>query len=171
MKLKAFVLAVLLLALSGSVVFASPLNNLEQGQSAVGITMQDGHSDIYVETQVGPAVTIGYQLGNGSGTSDMNDFYGQFRLGNEPESLHLILGSRNFNSESHEYVGAAIGGLFDSDTMKGYGKALLGSGFQEFQVGANFDLSENAYLNLNYRIFRADGDTKGDVGVGITCTF
>jgi hypothetical protein len=170
MKIKALV--ILLLLILSNIGVAAPIVDLEEGQSVLGVMMQGGdfNSSFFGESQVGSSVSLGVQVGFNSNSSSLSDFYLQYKLASElGMPVKLIIGNKSYNSKSGYYVGAAISTQL-SETIDGYASISLGSGFQDYQVGTNYALSDNAILNLNYRIFKYD-ELKSGLGLGIMCKF
>lgn len=143
--------------------FAAPINDLAQGQTAAGI----GSDSVYLEHKLTNNFTLGYQnLDNDRGDAD--DLYGQFQLSG---NLKGIVGNRSFHSDSNTYLGLAVNSPLSNDTT-GYASLIAGSEFKELQVGANFRLTGNIDLNLDYHSFMPDsGQDKNGVGVGATFKF
>lgn len=164
------ILTILLIVLPMNLVCAAPINSLEQGQSALGILVEGGTDSYYAETQVSQAVTLGCQYTKWSDDTDMTDFYAQLQAdANSELPVRVLVGSKSYESENRGYIGLAVSVPL-SEEVTGYASAAVGSGFQEIQAGANYDLSETAALNLNYHAFHCSG-TKSGVGVGVTCRF
>lgn len=143
--------------------FAAPINDLAQDQTALGI----GTDTFYAEHKFGDSFTLGFQNMNwGIGT--MNDIYGQIAIS---PNLRGIVGTRNFASESVLYLGMAVDGHIASNT-DGYASLIGGDQFKEIQVGANFRLTQNVDLNLNYHSYMPDfANNQTGVGVGATFKF
>lgn len=170
MKLNALVIMLLVFNLNS--VFAAPINELEQGQSALGMTVQGGdkNQSYFWESKFGPNATIGFQVTDWSNSSSMTDIYAQFEMNPEADNpLRLIVGTKTYDSSSRVYLGAAMSSPLSMET-KGYASAVFGSGIQDLQFGANYSLSDSALLNLNYRILRYEGSKNG-IGLGVTCKF
>ncbi|HWR07640.1 hypothetical protein [Sporomusa sp.] len=154
--MKKIIFAVMLLIVTSvGIVFAAPINNLDRGQTAVGFV----RDDFYVEHKLTNALTVGLQD---------DDIYGQFNLrGN----YRAIIGSRDYDSDSHFYGGVAVTTAL-APALDGYASVIAGSSFAEFQVGANYSLTHNFDLNVNYCSFRPDeGRNKNRVGIGATLKF
>jgi len=139
--MKKIVLTVVsILALGAGTAFATPINNLNQGQTAIGV--QD-HA-LYIEHKLSNNFTLGL---------NENDIYGQIGLGN---NIRGIVGSRDYNG-SELFVGAAVNAPL-APSLDAYASIIGGSNFKEAQVGANYNLTSNLDLNLNYRSFMPDND-------------
>lgn len=135
--------------------FAAPINNLNQGNTAIGI-MDDS---FYLEHKMSDNLTLGFQK---------NDIYGQLDLGN---NLRAIVGSRDYNSSSKIYVGAAVNTPI-APSLDGYASVIGANDFKELQVGANYNLTNNVDLNVNYRSFMPDeGSNSNRTGLGATLKF
>ncbi len=144
-----------ILTLSVSTGFAAPINNLSQGQTAVGVLDDSG----YIEHKVTNNVTIGLQK---------NDVYGQVGLN---DNLRLIVGSRDNGYNSKMYVGAAVNTAL-APSLEGYASFVAGDQYKEVQVGANYNLTKNLDLNLNYRSFMPDaGSDSNRTALGATLKF
>lgn len=80
----------------------------------------------------------------------------------EDSNFRTIMGIR-FDEEvgknARIYVGTALTNTTYDDVDE-YASVILGDGFSELQVGANFPLSDRNYLNLNYRHASGMGDKK-----------
>lgn len=153
-----------LLAFNVAIGFAAPLNNLNQGQTAVGFDSDT----FYVEHKINDNFTIGYQDIDRDNAGSMDDIYGQFNLNS---NLRGIVGNRSFHSEDKVYLGLGINQPLSSET-DGYASIIAGSEFKEFQLGANIKLSRNADLNINYHSFQPDGAShKSGVALGATFKF
>ena len=152
-----------ILALNVGVGFAAPINNLSQGETAVGA----GTDAFYLEHKLSNSFTLGFQ--NVDRGSDMNDIYGQFKLSN---NLRGIIGNRDFDGGgSRMYLGMAVNGPV-APGWDGYASLIGGNEFKEVQVGANIGLASNVDLNLNYHSYMPDwGRNKNGVGIGATLKF
>lgn len=160
MKKTLFTLAAFL-TLNASIGFAAPINDLSQGQTALGI----GTDTFYIEHKLSNDFTLGYQNVDYNHVGTMNDIYGQFSLN---DNLRGIVGSRSFSSDTKPYIGLAVNSGLSPDT-DGYASIIAGDHFKELQLGANIKLSYKTDLNLNYHSFMPDGgNSKTGVGVGAT---
>jgi hypothetical protein len=138
----------LLLSVSVGTGAAAPINNLETGQTAVGVLTDT----IYLEHKIGSNLTIGYQNVDRKYGSEMDDFYGQYQL--PFSSVRAILGHRDIGSGS-TYIGLSVSeGL--APRLNGYASVIGSDDFVEYQVGANLELTRAVDLNANYRNFRPD---------------
>ncbi len=143
-----------LLTLSVGTGFAAPINTLNQGQTAIGVV-----DDAYLEHKLSNNFTLGLQK---------HDVYGQVNLN---DNLRAIVGSRDYNSNSELYVGAAVNTSL-APSLEGYASLVGSSDFKELQVGANYSLTHNVDLNLNYRSFMPDsGNDNNRTAVGATLKF
>ncbi|MDF2636450.1 MAG: hypothetical protein K0R78_3324 [Pelosinus sp.] len=145
---KALVGVGLLLSVSVGTAFAAPINNLERGQSAVGL-MTD---TFYVEHEIVDNLTIGYQNIDRKHGSSMDDFYAQYKL--PFSSVRAILGHRDLGSGS-TYIGLSVSENL-APKVNGYASVIGSDDFTEYQVGARLELTREVDLNLNYRNFRPD---------------
>lgn len=135
--------------------FAAPINNLSKGQSAVGYL----NDSFYVEHKLTNNLTLGLQE---------HDVYGQFNLTN---NIRAIVGSRNYNSNSSVYVGAALTTSL-APNVDGYASLVSSNDFNEVLVGANVNVAPNVDINVNYRSFMPDhGSDTNRFGVGATLKF
>jgi hypothetical protein len=144
--------------------FAAPINDLTTGQTAVGI----GSDTFYLENKIVDNFTIGYQNIYRGDYGHMDDIYGQLNFG---KNLRGIVGSRDFGSDSKLYGGLAVTAPL-ANKVDGYVSFVGGGDFQEFQVGANYKLTKNVDLNVNYYSFMPDESVNQDgVGIGVTLKF
>ena len=118
--------------------FAAPINNLNQGQTAIGV--QD--DSLYIEHKLSNNLTLGLQE---------NEIYGQIALGN---NIRAIVGSRDYNG-SRIYLGAAVTAPL-APALNGYVSLVGANNFTEAQVGVNYNLTHNFDINLNYRSLMPD---------------
>ncbi|WP_378955786.1 hypothetical protein [Pelosinus sp. sgz500959] len=144
-----------LLTLGLSTGFAAPINNLTQGETALGV-IDDG---FYIEHKMSDNLTLGLQK---------NDIYGQVNLN---DNIRAIVGSRDYNSNSKVYVGAAINSPL-APSLDGYASLIGANDFKELQVGANYNLTHNLDVNFNYRSFMPDGGSNSNrTALGATLKF
>lgn len=144
-----------LLAFGASAGFAAPINNLSQGQTAVGVV----DDSFYLEHKMSDNLTLGVQK---------NDIYGQVDVNN---NIRAIIGSRDYNSSSKLYIGAAVNSPI-APSLDGYASLVGASDFKELQVGANYNLTSNLDLNVNYRSFMPDhGGDSNRTALGATLKF
>ncbi len=152
---KVAVASAFLLAFSIGTGFAAPMNSLEQGQTAVGVS----DDSFYLEHKLTNNVTIG---------GEKNNIYGQFELTN---NLRAIVGSRNDYSNSSLYFGGALNAALAPD-LEGYVSLVGGSHFEEMQFGANLGIAPNVDLNVNYRSYMPEaGKDHNRASVGATVKF
>lgn len=152
------------LTLNAGIGFAAPINDLSQGQTAIGI----GNDNFYLEHKLTDNFTLGLQNVDRDNGGNLSDIYGQLQLTN---NLRGIIGSRNFDPSSKLYLGMAVNGPLAPEA-DGYASLIAGNEFKELQVGTNFRLTHNLDLNLNYHSFMPDvGSNKTGVGVGATIKF
>lgn len=135
--------------------FAAPINNLSQGQTAIGVV----DDSFYLEHKLSNNLTLGLQK---------NDIYGQVNLN---DNLRMIVGSKDYNSDSEIYAGAAVNTSL-APSLDGYASLVGASNFKELQVGANYSLTSNVDVNLNYRSFMPDqGNNHNRTALGATVKF
>jgi len=143
-----------LLALTVGTAFATPINNLNQGQTAIGV--QD--HDLYIEHKLSNNFSLGFSE---------NDIYGQIGLGN---NIRGIVGSRDYYG-SKIYVGLAVNTPL-APSLDGYASILGANDFKEAQVGVNYSMTHNFDINLNYRSFMPDQGSNSDrTSLGATFKF
>jgi hypothetical protein len=142
---KALLASAVMIALSIGTAFAAPVNNLNDGQTAVGV--QD--KSVYVEHKFGDTLTLGVQK---------DDVYGQFNVNN---NLRVLAGSKDYNSESEFYAGVGVTAPLAAN-LDGYATLVAGNGFKEMQLGANVNVASNFDLNLNYRSFMPNQGSNSD---------
>jgi len=144
-----------ILAFGVSTGFASPINNLDKGQTAIGVV----DDSFYAEHKLTDNITLGFQK---------DDIYGQVNVGN---NVRAIVGSRDYNSNSEVYVGAAVTAPL-APSLDGYASLVGASNFKELQVGANYNLTHNFDINLNYRSLMPDyGSNSNRTSLGATLKF
>jgi len=152
---KIVITVVSLLTIGVSTGFAAPINNLNQGQTAIGIVDES----LYLQHKISDNVTLGLQE---------NDIYGQVGFNN---NLRAIIGSRDYNSNSKIYVGLAVNTPL-APSLDGYASLIGATDFKELQVGVNYNLTHNIDANLNYRSFMPDqGSNSNRTSLGATFKF
>ena len=135
--------------------FAAPMNNLSNGETAVGYL----HDSFYIEHKLNNNLTLGLQK---------HDIYGQFALTN---NIRAIVGSRDYNSDSSIYVGAAYHTSL-APNVDGYASLVGSSDFAEDQVGAKVNVAPVVDSNVDYTAFMPDhGSDRNRLGVGATFKF
>lgn len=161
--MKKMVLAfAVLLALSAGTCLAAPLNDLSNGQTAIGL----GSDTFYLEHKLTDNFTLGLQGVDWAGKP--TDIYGQFDLSS---NLRAIVGNRDWDGGSKMYAGLGVYGPMAPE-WDGYASLVGGGNFKEVQVGANFHLASNVDLNVGYHSFMPDfGSNDTGVGVGVTFRF
>ncbi len=154
--MKKIVLTVVtLLSFGAATGFAAPINDLTKGETAVGFM----HDSIYAENKIADNITVGFQK---------NDIYGQLNLNN---NLRAIVGSRDYNNGSKMYIGAAVDAPL-APSLDGYASLIGANDFKELQVGANYNLTNNVDVNVNYQSFMPDqGSNSNRTGLGATLKF
>jgi len=153
--MKKIVLTVVsILALGVGTGFAAPINNLNQGQTAIGVSDQT----LYIQHKLSNNFTLGL---------DENDVYGQVGLGN---NIRGIIGSKDYNG-SQLYLGVGVNTSL-APSLDGYASIIGANDFKEAQVGANYNLTNNLDLNVNYRSFMPDqGNNSNRTSVGAAYKF
>lgn len=151
--------------LNTSTSFAAPLNNLDNEQTAVGVS----GDTFYIEHKFGDRFTLGYQSIDREYYGDMHDIYGQYQF---TSNVRGIVGNRDFDyNESSMYLGLGLQGSI-APKLDGFTSYIAGDNFNELQVGANFQLAPNVDLNATYTDFMPDqGRDKDKVAVGATLKF
>ncbi|MPM81557.1 hypothetical protein SDC9_128611 [bioreactor metagenome] len=148
--------------------FAAPINDLHQGQTAVGVVMNSGDNDsdtFYLEHKLSNNFTLGLQNSDFDYGGDADDIYGQFNLNN---NLRAIVGNRDYGYDSKFYMGLAATTPL-APAWDGYASLIGNSDFKELQVGANYQLARNVDFNLNYRSNMPDqGSNNNGLGFGAT---
>ena len=151
--------------LSTGTSFAAPLNNLDNEQTAVGIS----GDTVYIEHKFGDRFTLGYQDIDRDNYGDMKDIYGQYQFS---ENVRGIIGNRDFDyADSSMYLGLGLQGPL-APKLDGSASFVAGDEFKEVQVGAGYQLASNVDLNVTYTNFMPDqGRDKDKVAVGATLKF
>jgi len=157
------ILFTLILLVFVTSVNASPISNNQYiGQTTLGFT---SYGNFFFETPTNDGTIGGVQYLGGK-----LYMYGQRPLENN-NNFRSIMGikvkefhSSNLSLNAKLYVGAAyITSNYDVDE---YTSVIFGDGFYEFQVGANFPLSDVNYFNINYR-YSKDMGHKNYFGIGL----
>ncbi|VBB09118.1 Hypothetical protein LUCI_4404 [Lucifera butyrica] len=163
--LKKVLLILVVCLFAGTVsVFATPYNDLEeQGQTAAGILYGSDNNTYYIETKATDTVTMGFEYNDWKNSYGTRDFYGQFGMA---DNARAIVGIRNLDSETRTYLGAVLSAPI-TDECTGYVSGLIGDGFQEVQVGADYKLTEQTDFNLTYRNLNYHGN-RGGLNFGLT---
>ena len=153
--MKKIMFALLVLFVTGvGTGFAAPINNLDNGQTAIGFV----NDNFYVEHKFTNNFTLGFQN---------DDIYGQYNLNS---NFRAIVGSRDYFG-SKLYVGAAVNTSL-APALDGYASLIAGNSFKELQVGVNYHLTHNVDVNVNYRSFIPDeGSNSNRTGIGATYKF
>lgn len=153
------------ITLSAGTSLAAPLNSLDNGQTAIGLSSDT----VYIEHKIADRFTLGYQSIDRDYYGDMKDIYGQYQFSN---NLKGIIGSRDFEySDSSMYLGLGLqGGL--APQLDGFASFIVGDEFNEIQVGATHQLAANIDLNVTYTNFMPDhGRDKDKFALGATVKF
>ncbi|MBP2653511.1 MAG: hypothetical protein H6Q73_1080 [Firmicutes bacterium] len=144
--------------------YAAPINYMATGQTAVGI----GTDTFFLKHKFSDGFTLGYQSIDLDHGYDSDDIYGDFALS---RNVGLIVGARDFDSETDAYVGVGVHAPL-APKWDGYAFAIGCGDFKEMQVGANFMMTGNLDLNLYYRSFQPDlGDNQNKFGAAVTYIF
>lgn len=152
---KAIIISAVFFVFSVGSGFAAPINNLVNGQTAIGFV----EDDLYIEHKLNENVTLGIEE---------DSFYGQYNLNT---NLRAIVGSRDYHSHSSFYAGAAINAPV-APKLDGYASFVGSDKFQELQVGANFNVASNLDININYRSFMPNhGSDDNRTAIGATFKF
>ena len=152
---KIAVTVISLFAFSVGTGFAAPINNLTQGQSAIGIV----DNSLYLEHKLSDKVTLGLQE---------DDIYGQYTINN---NFRALIGSKDYNSNSSLYLGGAYNAPI-APSLDGYVSLIGSSDFAEVQVGANYNLTHNVDVNVNYRSLMPDhGNNSNRTSLGASYKF
>lgn len=151
--------------LSTGTAFAAPLNGLDNGQTALGLS----GDTFYIEHKIADRFTLGYQSVDRDYYGDMKDIYGQYQFSN---NLTGIIGNRDFDySDSSMYLGLGLQGPL-APSLDGFASFIAGDEFNEVQVGAGYQLAANVDLNVTYTNFMPDhGRDKDEFAVGATLKF
>ncbi len=154
---KTLLASALMIALSAGTAFGAPINNLDNGQSAIGIH----DKDLYIEHKFTDKLTIGLQE---------HDLYGQYELG---KHLRVLAGARDFHEDSEIYAGLGVIAPLSSK-VDGYASvaASLESDSNVLQLGANFNVARNVDINLNYRsLMHHASDSNHQTTIGASFKF
>jgi hypothetical protein len=153
------------LILSTGTSLAAPLNNLDNEQTAVGIS----GDTIYIEHKFDDRFTLGYQSIDRDNYGDMKDIYGQYQFS---DNLRGIIGNRDFDyTNSSMYLGLGLRGPL-APKLDGFASIVAGDEFNELQVGTGYQLAANVDLNVTYTNFMPDqGKDKDELAVGATFKF
>lgn len=181
--------------LVASVGFAAPVLDLEKGQTAAGYNysrfdIDAGGADLgketfdgfYVQHQLSDKLNLGLErasIGFGPFDVRMTDLLAQYKL---DDNVNLALGIRKYRlgtpigSESETKAAFGINGKTQlADKLTGYISYLRTSYEDEWKIGANYQISKNTYLDLNYAHHNGDGDLDGlefkGFGLGVGFTF
>jgi len=162
---KSLLLAGAFVILNAGLGFAAPLNNLDSGQTAVGLS----GDAFYIEHKLADRFTIGYQSIDRGYYGDMTDLYGQYEF---TGNLRGIIGSREFDyRDSAMYLGVGLQGSL-APQLNGFASVVAGDKFSEMQAGASYRLASNLDLNATYTNFMPEyGRDKDEVAIGATLKF
>ena len=159
---KIICLTVALLVLGLGTAMAAPLNDLEKGQTAVGVS----NDNLYIEHKIGSRITLGVQSIDLHDDSTA-DLYGQYNFTN---NFRGIIGHRDYVGGS-TYLGVGVSGVLDNK-WDGHAYVLFADEFTEVQAGATYNITRDLGANVYFRSFMPDaGDDKHRVGAGLTYKF
>lgn len=158
----------LLTVASTTPAWAMQVNNLEEGESAAGVSFGDKTKSYYIESKIGEAFTLGLQGANWKNGYDITNLYGQFTL-NGLEDMRGILGTKHLDASSRAYLGIIAQKELSAEWVS-YTIGAIGRGFQELQVGVNYQINERNYLNVSYLFLNHKGGSN-DLDIGVTYKF
>lgn len=172
--------------LVASVGFAAPVLDLETNQTAAGYNysrfdIDAGGFDLgketfdgfYVQHQLSDKLTLGLERASigfeipGLGSADlrMTDLLAQYKL---DDNVNLALGIRKYRASDPDGSGSETKAAFGingktqlAENLTGYVSYLRTSYEDEWKIGANYQISKNTYLDLNYAHHNGDGDLDG----------
>jgi opacity protein-like surface antigen len=164
-----------------SVGFAAPVVDLQKGESTFGITHSNlkDSDDIkydskgyYIQHGVSDNLVLGIDM-NKQPDFDwkVTDIYGQYKAA---KNTSIILGNRQYKGDESEnklLYGIAANTKLNEKTT-GYASVLKTSFETQWTIGANYDISENIALDVNYKKsnFDEDYNEKG-FGFGVSYKF
>lgn len=162
---KGLLLAGAFVILSAGTSFAAPLNNLDNEQTAIGLS----GDAFYIEHKLSDRFTLGYQSIDRDYYGDMKDLYGQYEF---TGNLRGIIGNRDFDyRDSAVYLGLGLQGPL-APQLNGHASVIAGDKFNELQAGASYRLASNLDLNATYTNFMPDhGPDKDEIAIGATLKF
>ncbi|AJQ25466.1 hypothetical protein [Pelosinus fermentans] len=146
-------------------VFATPINDLEREDTAVGVISGSKNSMYYIEMQTTDNLILGISYRDLRDDKSATDYYAQIRTDNE--TLRVIIGNRISDSHSKGYLGGAVQREL-ADDLEGYASLIAGNGLQELQLGANYRLTDTSDLNINLSTLSGN---KSSIGIGVSCKF
>jgi hypothetical protein len=155
-------IAVLFLNITNA--FAAPVNDLENGDTAVGVISGSNNSMYYVETKSSDKLILGMQSLDLRTSNSATDFYAQIKM---DDTLRVIFGNRMIDSRSKAYLGGVVESRLNPD-VNGYASVIAGNGFQELQMGVNYKLTDANDININ---FSSLSDNKSSLGIGLSYKF
>lgn len=159
----------LLLIVAGTMpAVAMQVNNLEEGESAAGLSFGDKTKSYYMESKIGEDFTVGFQGSDWKNGYDVTNLYGQFNVKGS-ETMRGILGTKRLDSSSRTYLGV-IAQKDLSPEWVSYTLGAIGRGFQEVQVGVNYQINDHNYLNVSYLFLNHKGG-RNDLDIGVTYKF
>lgn len=164
---KAALLTAGLMLLGSASVFAAPINQMANHETAIGV----GTNESYIEHKVTRKATLGYDYMDRDEYGDQNEVYLQYdMIGSEVKAI----GGYRWDLPGDKKN--AFGGVAMSTPkvlgFDAYASYVSGKDFNETQVGLNKDLIANVNLNVNYHNFKPDeGGHEHGVGVGVAVKF
>lgn len=167
-KIQTAVILLFLIVASTTTAWAMQVNNLEEGESAAGLSFGDKTKSYYIESKIGEAFTLGFQGSDWKNGYDVTNLYGQFTL-NGSENRRGILGTKHLDSSSRAYLGIIAQKELSSEWVS-YTLGAIGRGFQELQVGVNYQINDRNYLNVSYLFLNHKGG-RNDLDIGVTYKF
>ncbi len=161
---KVIVTLTIWLFLSITIVSAVPVNDLENGDTAIGVISGSNNNMYYLETKSSDNLILGIQSLDLRTSNSAADFYAQIKM---DDTLRVIFGNRIIDSRSKAYLGGAIESRLNPD-VNGYASVIAGNGFQELQMGVNYKLTDANDININ---FSSLSDNKASLGIGLSYKF
>lgn len=147
---------------------AMQVNNLEEGESAAGLSFGDKTKSYYIESKIGEDFTVGFQGADWKNGYDVTNLYGQFNVRGS-ENMRGILGTKHLDSSSRAYLGVIAQKELSPEWVS-YTFGAIGRGFQELQVGVNYQINDRNYLNVSYLFLNHKGG-RNDLDIGVTYKF
>lgn len=163
--------------LVSSIGFAAPVVDLQAGQTTAGYTYSKQDMDVFgvgvgsetidgffVQHKLNDKMTIGVEqtkLDFNISELKFTDMTGQYALN---DHINLALGARKYTadagilgSDSETKVLYGINGKTQlNDKMTGYASYMRTSYEDEWRVGANYQLTQSAFVDVNYSHHQTD---------------
>ncbi|KMO87132.1 hypothetical protein AB840_04430 [Megasphaera cerevisiae DSM 20462] len=161
----------LLTALSTIINASTALAVPVPGVPDVGIQGGVGIKESYIEGRVAPKLTIGYKYVDRDEYGHQNDFYAKYNL--VGSHIQLLGGWRNHMSGQSDSIYGGVGVSTPHVLgLQPYATYVVGSHFDEAQIGLNYNLALGLGFNVNYHNYMPDnGDNEHGVGAGVTYRF